>query len=503
MQTIRLTGRKSRLSLLQIDRVRRKIEACFPGIRVEVVALDARGDQLQDIPLQTVEGTDFFTKEISQQLEQRRADIAVHSLKDMSAAHFFGSHHFAVTERDDTRDIAVFRADVLHKIAQGKSLVMGTCSPRREDMAMDFLRRAVPSANGQVSITVSPIRGNVETRLRKLDEGLYDGTILATAGLNRLLESAEDAPMVRALLKDKKTMLLPLVECVPAPCQGAIVAECISGNAWAKQVLSAINNQALMNTCVREKRLAMAYGTGCDQRFGVSHLPFANHSFLVAQGRDGRNRPLYYWQGLPEHPRRIRKMFSSTDHMSEFFRYDYLDRSQELKTGVVYIANHKALTGGHGISLGDGLRVWAAGTRTWMELARRNIWVEGSADALGLESLKPVFRMPVIDIDPGQVTVLTHEEATEGWAAKGWKSISTYRLLHRKETPLAESVRSSDFIFWTSYGQFEQYRSFLTPGVVHACPYGETAEKLRAAGIDPIVFPTIQSFQSWRQSITI
>ncbi len=503
MQTIRLTGRRSRLSLLQIDRVRKKIEAAFPGVKVEVAALETRGDQLRDIPLQTVEGTDFFTSDIFEALEAGRADIAVHSLKDMSATHFFGPHRFAVTERDDTRDIALFRPGVREKINSGQTLVVGTCSPRREDMAMDFLRRAIPGAKEQVSITVKPIRGNVETRLRKLDEGQYDGTILATAGLNRLLQSPEDAPLVHALLRDKKRMLLPLVECVPAPCQGAIVAEALPGNEWALEVLGAINDHDLLQACIAEKRLAQAYGTGCDQRFGVSHLRAGSRSFLFAQGRDGRNRQLRYWQGLPAHTREVRKLFSTTDHMADFFQYEYLPTAGELTTEVVFIANHKSMAGPHPIPIREGQRVWAAGTRTWLELARKGIWVEGCADALGLESLETVFRMPVIDINPAAVTVVTHEEASRAWKAKGWKTMATHRLLRREEQSMAALMQSSDYIFWTSFGQYEQYKDRLKPDVVHACPYGETAERLRSRGIDPVIFPTIQSFQSWRQSVTI
>ena len=155
----------------------------------------------------------------------------------MSAEHFFGENHFAVIEREDTRDLAIFNADVLQKISDGKTLVIGTCSPRREEMAIDFLTRALPALQNPVKIQVKPIRGNVDTRLRKLDSGEYDGTILATAGLNRLLSSDADGQSIRQLLTGKKLMVLPLIECVPAPCQGAIVAECLPANKQAVELL--------------------------------------------------------------------------------------------------------------------------------------------------------------------------------------------------------------------------------------------------------------------------
>src|SRR5262245_42910107 len=94
MERIRLIGRNSRLSLLQIDIVRRKIETAFPQMKVEIIARSSKGDALQEIPLHTVEGSDFFTRDIFDALAKGEADIAVHSLKDMSSGHFFGENKF-------------------------------------------------------------------------------------------------------------------------------------------------------------------------------------------------------------------------------------------------------------------------------------------------------------------------------------------------------------------------------------------------------------------------
>jgi hydroxymethylbilane synthase len=102
------------------------------------------------------------------------------------------------------------------------------------------LKKALPQLNTEIKIETKDIRGNVETRLRKLNSGEYHATILATAGLNRLLKSQEDADLIKQLLADKKLMLLPLFECVPAPCQGAIVAEAHHLNTKAIEVLQKI-----------------------------------------------------------------------------------------------------------------------------------------------------------------------------------------------------------------------------------------------------------------------
>ena len=502
MKKIRLTGRSSRLSLLQIERVKDRILSVFPELEVEVSARESRGDILQDIPLHTVDGTDFFTADLYKGLSEGEADIAVHSLKDMSADHFFGENIFAVVDRDDTRDVAIFNANVTKKIAAGETLVVGTCSPRREEMAVDFLSKALPSLKGAVSIEVKPIRGNVETRLRKLAAGEFDGTILATAGLNRLMADAGNRIIINKLLAGKKIMILPLIECVPAPCQGAIVAECLPGNNDAVDILRAINKPELMADCIREKKTASAYGSGCIQKFGVTSLNLGNHKFGYAAGRDQHEQLIDQWSGLPEINISNSSIFSSTDHMADFFSYDHTTEKLRVNTPIVFIANYKAIQDMEAIELIKQKRVWASGTKTWFELARKGIWVEGCADALGLESLLTVFKMPLLNILQSHVTVITHNAAAMHWKRKGWNAEATYSLKAKQNESLKEAIKQAGFIFWTSYGQYEMYRSVVQADAVHASPYGETTERLKQSGLEPIIFPTIKSFNIWRSSVT-
>jgi len=502
MKKIRLTGRSSRLSLLQIERVKDRILSIFPDVEVEVFARESRGDILQDIPLHTVEGTDFFTADLYRGLSAGEADIAVHSLKDMSAEHFFAENIFAVVDRDDTRDVAIFNANVTEKIAAGETLVVGTCSPRREEMAVEFLSKALPSLKGAVSIEVKPIRGNVETRLRKLDAGEYNGTILATAGLNRLLCDGENRIIIKKLLEGKKIMVLPLIECVPAPCQGAIVAECLPGNKEAVEILRAINKPELMADCIREKKTASAYGSGCIQKFGVTSLNLGKLKFGYAAGKDQQEQVINNWSGLPEINVKSGNIFSSTDYMADFFSYDHTTENLRINTPIVFIANYKAIQNKEAVELIKEKRVWASGTKTWYELARKGIWVEGCADALGLESLLPVFQMPLLNILQTDVTVITHSAAALHWKRKGWNAVARYSLKAKQNESLKEAIKKAGFIFWTSFGQYEMYSSVVQADAVHASPYGETSERLKQSGIEPIIFPTIKSFNIWRSSVT-
>lgn len=505
METIKLIGRSSRLSLLQVDIVKRKIQSAFPDLKVEVIARSSKGDALQNIPLHTVEGSDFFTQDIFDALTIGEADIAVHSLKDMSSEHFFGANKFAVVDRDDTRDMAIFNSNIEEKIRRGETIIIGTCSPRREEMATVFLRKALPQLSTEIKIVTKDIRGNVETRLRKLNSGEYDATILATAGLNRLLASKEDADLIKEVLADKKLMLLPLIECVPAPCQGAIVAEAHHLNTKAVEVLQKINEEDLYADCYAEKKEAVKYGAGCIQKFGVTTLRTKNGKYLYAAGKDSEGTEFVKWNPLPD----IKiegTLFSSTEVMKGFFDNAPIaiggSDEEEIQIGkpVVFVANYKVLQGQSEVKDLLSKTIIASGTKTWFELSKKGYWVTASADALGFEFLLPSLKMPLLNIQTEDISILTHEAAAERWKLKGYTAVSNYKLLPKNDESIRKSIVAAEAIFWTSFSQYEFYGKYAKPDVKHLCAGGETAELLKQSGVEPVIFPTIKAFEQWRRS---
>ncbi len=492
---------------MQLEKVKHKILAAYPDVEVEIIARESRGDTLQDISLQTVEGSDFFTQDIFDALQNNEADIAVHSLKDMSSEHFFGTNKFAVVDRDDVRDIAIFRKAVEQKLKNGSTIIIGTCSPRREEMAIGFLQKALPQWNADFKVETKIIRGNVDTRLRKLDAGEYDGIILATAGLNRLLRDrtpsaakSPDGGSVKELLKNKKLMLLPLIECVPAPCQGAIVAEANPLNKKAVEILNTINDTKLLETCTQEKKAAIQYGAGCLQRFGVATISYGTNEIIYAAGKDSNEISFSKWTGLPELNTTNKNFFSTTDFMGSFFEYQYNREPTTINAAIVYVANYKAVEKEEVIQQLQTRQVWAAGTKTWFELAKKGIWVEGSADAFGLEFLITPWQMPLFNISKDKVAVVTNNSSAHSWKEKGWKTYGTYETQEKQVPGIQEQIQEADIIFWTSYRQYTQYKSVLKENIQHVCPYGETAEQFKAAGINPVIFPNIKAFQQWRQT---
>lgn len=524
---IKLIGRSSRLSLLQIDIVKQKIQSAFPHSEVEVIARSSKGDALQNIPLHTVEGSDFFIQDIFDALANGEADIAVYSLKDMSSEHFFGENKFAVIDRDDTRDIAIFNDDIEEKIRRGETIIIGTCSPRREEMATVFLKKALPQLNTVIKIETRPIRGNVETKLKKLNSGEYDATILATAGLNRLLRSKEDAQLIKELLVNKKLMLLPLIECVPAPCQGVIVAEAHYSNTKAIEIINRINNRNLVAECYNEKKEAVKYGVGCIQKFGTTTINTKNGKYLYAAGKDSEGTEFTKWDPLPD--LNIKgKLFSSTDIMKGFFNYEWSREPISFSKPVVFVANYKAIQNSS-VDLAsykspdDKCRdadrkrrhatqerlnssnqlsskmILASGTKTWFELAKKGFWVMASADAFGFEFLLPSLQMPLFEIKRTDIVILTHEEAAKKWRGKGYDAVSNYKLVSKNDEVIQKSIETANGIFWTSYSQYEFFGRYTKQNVKHLCAGGETAELLKQAGIEPVIFPTIKAFEQWRK----
>jgi len=132
-------------------------------------------------------------------------------------------------------------------------------------------------------------------------------------------------------------------------------------------------------------------------------------------------------------------------------------------------------------------------------LARQSYWVTASADALGFEFLLSSLDMPLFNIRAKDITILTHEAAASRWRMKGYDCLSNYKLISKNDTTIQQSIAAADAIFWTSFSQYEFYGDRAKQNVKHLCAGGETAELLKQAGVDPIIFPTIKAFEQWRR----
>jgi hydroxymethylbilane synthase len=498
--------RGSWLSLAQVELFCQKVKAHFPDVVLHPVIKETKGDREQSTPLHLVEGKDFFTAEIQENLRNGKADFAVHSMKDVSGDTFFENSFYRIIDRNDIRDVAIFKANILDKLAAGKPIVIGTSSPRRTVMATGFLQKALPQLSQYpVQVEAIPIRGNVDGRLRKLsDLEDYDGIILAAAGLNRLLQYEPASKTLQELLANKRIMFLPLFECAPAAGQGAIVVETNQDNQEAIAILNKMASLEHTNAVQEERLFASKYGYGCSRPFGVFHMELSHCSFTYASGLDQQMQPFTEWkQPISLSPASI-EIFSGTDHMRSFYTDTSLDDVKIPSTATaIFVASQKAIHSNALIKQCQRKKVWAAGTRTWFALAKKGIWVEGSADGLGLESILPLFESPMVQLEKSQCCILTNQNSVVGWLSEGWHASATYCLHPNFDTKLKASIEKADLVFWSSYQQFLVGSSYVKQGAIHACPSGKTANRLLGLGLNPLIFPTIKAFQSWRQNIPV
>jgi len=239
-QTLRIATRRSPLALWQAGHVQARLEALHPGLRVELVAMTTSGDRLLDAPLARAGGKGLFVKELEQALADGRADLAVHSMKDVPVELPPGFVIAAVLEREDPRDALVARTGAgLDALPAGARV--GTSSLRRQCQ----LRHLRPD------LQVLDLRGNVGTRLGRLDAGDLDAVVLAAAGLERLGLAAR----VCARL-DPHTML-------PAIGQGAIGIECRAEAAGVRRLVEGLEDPASARRIAAERAFNHRLHGGC------------------------------------------------------------------------------------------------------------------------------------------------------------------------------------------------------------------------------------------------
>ena len=242
---LRIATRQSPLALWQAQYVKQRLEANHPQLTVELVPMVTRGDVILDTPLAKVGGKGLFVKELELALLEGRADIAVHSMKDVPVEFPEGLGLVTICERDDPRDAFVSNQYAsLDDLPQGS--VVGTSS----------LRRQCQLAERRPDLIIRSLRGNVGTRLSKLDSGEYDAIILAVAGLNRLG------------LQSRIRSAMPAEISLPAVGQGAVGIECRLDDERTRALLAPLNHEETAIRVSAERAMNMRLEGGCQVPIG-------------------------------------------------------------------------------------------------------------------------------------------------------------------------------------------------------------------------------------------
>ena len=257
MTTVRIATRKSALALWQAEYVKAQLEHFHQDITVELVPMTTKGDIILDTPLAKVGGKGLFVKELEVAMLEGRADIAVHSMKDVPVDFPEGLGLEVICPREDPRD--AFVSNTYASIDElPKGAIVGTSS----------LRRQCQLKSQRPDLEIRDLRGNVNTRLKKLDDGEYDAIILASAGLIRL----EMPERIKAYIEPEQML--------PANGQGAVGIECRTDDETIKRLLAPLECQATRVRVLAERAMNRALEGGCQVPIGSYAIIEENELYL-------------------------------------------------------------------------------------------------------------------------------------------------------------------------------------------------------------------------------
>lgn len=498
---LKLGTRRSLLAWSQSSWVARQIELLNPGTQVELVGIDTQGDKILDKPLSKIEGKEFFTAELDHALLEGRVDFTVHSMKDLSLDRPASFKLAAIPPRELQHDVILFHESVLEKLKKGQEILIGTSSPRRLTLLPSFLEKALPRTQPSATprLKFLEIRGNVNTRLSRVhepegSERKLDGVVLAYAGLERLALDSHASIELRKLLKNTKTMVVPVRECPTAPAQGALAVETRRDHQLALSALEKLHDPQTEQGVQQERNILREWGGGCHQKLGANFVSHPEGGKLFIRGQ----KPSGEW--VTE----IRNLSSSSHSMTQFTRieagdlFDFSKRtltqdeaSQLQSAPICFIAHSRALEhlDPRWLSTLAQKRIWVSGMKSWEKLAKHGVWVEGSVEYKGFESFQIFRKKSLLDLT-GTVAFLTHSESVIHEA--GTILIPSYSHQFRE---IPQKIIHSSHLYWSSglpfstvwsmIGSPEEKAEFMKK--THASGAGKTASIIRNHGIEPVI----------------
>jgi hydroxymethylbilane synthase len=295
LKTIKIVSRASHLARVQAYKVGAKIQDIYPTIDIEYCSKKSEGDINPNQSISSGEVTGLFTHNISNSISDGEFDIGVHSWKDVPLEPSKNSTIFGTIERGDMRDMLFIKKKSLTNLKK-ETVSIFTSSPRRKYISEIILRDLLPFKKAKLSFY--DIRGNIETRLKKLNESNLDGLIIAKTAIDRLLSDQPNKRDQNSTIKIKsyidefKWMVLPL-SCFPtAPGQGAIGIEVNNTNEEVINVVNQINNKRVFQMVQHEKSKLNIYGGGCHQKIGVSNWMIKDIELESIKGKTEKGESL-------------------------------------------------------------------------------------------------------------------------------------------------------------------------------------------------------------------
>lgn len=475
---LKLASRKSELARLQAYLVADKLKEQIPDIQIEFQFRESLGDKNLSDPLWKMPERGVFTEDFYQDLISEKADLVVHSWKDLPIQNRPETKVIATLPRADIRDLLLFKRTSLAKLKQHQPINIFSSSPRRNYNLTPFLRDHLPFGNQHIHF--QPVRGNVQTRVRKmLEEPDCDGLILAKAALDRLL-SAQQTEFIATKeflsrsLDQCLWMVLPLTENPSAAAQGALAIEIKTSRLDIQAAVLKVNDLETFNCVVSERKRLAEYGGGCHQKIGVTHLlkKFGKIEFLKGLTDSGQVLDLKSCinEGVPMDP------LKSTDLINRITIVKSSDAFEKekriLPKEALLQAHNTAYFVAHADAWPDEMSqpkyVWTSGSATWKKLAANGFWVNGCQESLGEKEDKRLSAL----LPDTKWTKLTHSETLSDE-----NCLITYSL---KPTLRPLKQLTGDHFYWKSATLFNYFVN-RQPDLLnkkHFCGPGNTFDEI-------------------------
>lgn len=465
---LKIAARKSDLARIQAFQVGRALQKAHPKLEIEYAFRASLGDINQTDPLWKMPERGVFTQDFLKDLEGGLCDLVVHSWKDLPVEERPTTEIACTLARADARDLLLVRRDRWSSTT--KQITILSSSPRRAYNLEPFLKDHLPGR--VVAIRFEPVRGNVQTRMRKLLEGNCEGLIVAKAAVDRLLsttdsEFEETRLFVRKTISDCRWVVLPLSVNPSAAAQGALAVEVSRSNSEVKKLLSVIHDSRAFDAVQKERSILSSYGGGCHQKIGVTVLPRSYGEVVFLRGETDQGVILKSMKLESKQPSFPKATSADMVWPHDPKEASFFDR-EEIQVGCrdsepLWVARSDALPS----NWSPTNFVWVSGLESWKKLASRGVWVNGSSESLGEEESP---RLEILTGNEIQWLKLTHED---GFASEMSETLSTYRLIPREMAP---NLKGKTHFFWMSGSSFKRALSLYPElrNAWHFCGPGNT-----------------------------
>ena len=505
----KIGSRKSLLAKTQSEQIKILLESQTTS-SFEMVFITTKGDQDQHTPLWQMEINNIFTRELDHALTDKKTDLNIHSFKDLGLQRPPELTIGALTKRSFPHDILLIKNQTIKDLFNNKlpTLKIGTSSPRRTCNINRHLKNLL-SYQGELSI--SSLRGNVNSRIEKLQNGEFDCIILAMAGLERLAMDTSAHKQLTLLLRDLNFLILPISLFPGAAAQGTLAIEIRqSDKTHLLPILAPIHDPASALEVTKEREAFAQYGGGCHLPVGIYVRKFEDGFIHCHQGLHQSLEinilKLDIVRNPPVHSPYI-FIGQTGNHQTGALKDQQFIFNQLISYQTIpctsHLNNHVVLSSDNVLNAINADRfnpttLWTSGLRTMKTMFKRKCWVNGTGDFLGEEGLISFKNSQFINLFLKDLawSYLTNDksESTLG------PSIPTYtRIKNILPTQYLEQIERTQIFYWMSFYQYEAYLKIF-PGIAtkcHCCGIGKTYKHFKERNIPAIPFINLNEFYQW------